>query len=109
MPKRDRANIGNPGRLLTNSYEQSAGRKSAPDSRKGILATWERENFRTFCKNHSDALQTVIDVSNDIKQLPTCAIYDAQLSCGCRKSVVINIRRPVPKPMGEPTGEELAA
>jgi predicted peptidase len=71
-------------------------RKSAPDSKRGILATWERERFKTFCPNHPDALQTVADVSNDIKQLPTSAIYDAALSCGCRKTITVNLTRPTP-------------
>lgn len=96
MRKREPANVGNPGRLLTNSYEQSAARRAAPDSKRGILATWEREQFKTFCPTHSDKLQTVADVSNDIKQLPTAAIYDAELSCGCRKTITVNLRRPKP-------------
>jgi hypothetical protein len=96
MAKREKADPGKLPRYIGNDFEQSAGRKSAPDSKRGILATWARERFKTFCTNHPDALQTVVDVSNDIRQLPTCAMYDALLSCGCRKTITVNLRRPKP-------------
>jgi hypothetical protein len=83
-------------RYIGNSYEQSAGRRSSPDSKRGILTAWQRERFRTYCPNHPDGLHEVVDVTG-IKQQPSKAVYNVTLDCNCQRVVTIGLRRPVPK------------
>lgn len=95
MSKRERANPGNPGRLLTNHYEQSAGIKHAPDSARGALANFS-DGKRFYC-TACEALRTVTAVSNDIVQTPNAAIYSATLDCNHVRQIVFNVRRSTPK------------
>jgi hypothetical protein len=103
MPKREPANIGNPGRLLTNSFEQSAGIKRAPDSARGALANLS--NGKRFYCATCQALRVVTAIDNDIVQTPSAAIYSATLDCSHSRQIVINVRRPTPKPVGVPIEE----
>ena len=106
MSKREYVNPGNPGRYIGNSFEQSAGRKSAPDSAPGALANLS-DGKRFWCATCQE-LRTVAAVDNHIVQTPNAAIYDAALDCTHGRQIVINVRRPVKKAEGEP-GEMEAA
>jgi len=56
------------------------------------LAAWQRDKFKTFCKDHSEALQTVIAIDR-IEQHPSCTAYDVTLECGCKKVVTVGTRQ----------------
>ena len=94
MAKREKANPGNPGRLLTNHYEQSAGIKSAPDTRRGAIESWKRQNARFYCSECATTRE-VVSVGN-IVQTPNAAIYSATLDCNHTRQIVLNVRRPKP-------------
>jgi hypothetical protein len=55
------------------------------------LAAWQRDKFKTFCKDHSEALQTVTAIDR-IEQHPSCTAYDVTLECGCKKVVTVAVR-----------------
>jgi hypothetical protein len=95
MAKREKANPGNPGRLLTNHYEQSAGIKSAPDTRRGAIESWKRQGAKFYCSECA-TMREVIAVS-DIVQTPNAAIYSAILDCDHSRQIVINVHRPKPR------------
>ena len=78
MSKLERANHGNHGRLLTNSYEQAAGWKSAPDSVRGALRNLA-DGKRFWCPS-CQSLRTVTAIDSHIVQTPNAAIYDTVLN-----------------------------
>jgi hypothetical protein len=95
MSKREPKNLGNPGRLLTNSYEHSAGRKSAPDTRRGAVESWKRQNARFYCSECATTRE-VVSVG-DIVQTHNAVIYSGILDCDHSRQIVINVHRPKPR------------
>jgi len=94
MSKRESPNPGNPGRLLTNSYEQSAGLRSAPDSAKGFVDSAQRKGMRVLCPT-CKTLQGIVKCDNKIIQGTSSATYFVHLACGCPEGRVltVNVRR----------------
>lgn len=72
------------------NWEGDTTLRSAPDTRRGILAAWHGQRARFYCVQHG--LQAVVKV-NAIQQLPSSAVYDSVLACGCSRAVVINLKR----------------
>lgn len=72
------------------NWEADTTLRSAPDTRRGILAAWHGQRARFYCLQHG--LQTVVRV-NAIEQLPSSAVYDCVLSCNCGRAVVVNVKR----------------
>lgn len=75
------------------NQNQASGitQKTAPDSRRNILAQWERQRARFYC-TICETTQTVRSVSS-IKQLSESAEYQATLTCGHDREIVLSVQR----------------
>lgn len=87
MSKQEKSNPGNPGRLLTNTWEQSATLRSAPHTNAGALQTFHRMKARFFCTTHG--LQPVANVY-DSKPLDGAHVYAVTLECKCDRVAALN-------------------
>jgi hypothetical protein len=94
MSKREVSDPGRPGRLTTNSHDQSAARKSAPDSARGAVTAFSTARF--YCAECKE-LRKVKSVSHNIIQLPASATYDATLECSHVRTITVNVKRPTKK------------
>jgi hypothetical protein len=94
MSKRELVDPGRPPRLLTNSYEQSAGLRSAPDSAKGFVDSAQRKGMRVLCPT-CKTLQGIVKCDNKIIQGTSSATYFVHLECGCPEGRVltVNVKR----------------
>jgi hypothetical protein len=62
-----------------------------PDSARGVLARWDAERFRAFCRTHQ-SLQRVVSVQS-IVQNKDDARFNVTLECECTREIVQLVAR----------------